>query len=513
MHTSCASPTHHVPETPTIQRPLWRRAFWWMLPALVFVGLLWPKIDAGTLWHHDELLTANRTREILTRGDPGMLTLNFAPDFRKPPLQYWLCAVALRALPGRPELAVRLPSLLSGAACLLALASLARAAYPKDEPAVAWTAVLALAGCGYFILMSRLGLLDTGAALWLTLALTGCQLARTNPRWWWFTGVACVAGAWQKAPYAFAAWGLVLAVRACSPGQPSPRRARAHLAGALFASVLVAALWWVAQIARNGFNPVYAGAWRQVHAMSYAHEPADVGFRPYLYWFWLARDWALPGLCAPVAVVAALWTRGQRETNGLPAAEGSARAAATAASREIGWVCAVHLLALAITPFRVERYLVVVMPLLALLSMRWLRGLPARAPLPPGWQVATVRRWLLAVALATTLPTALFHYFSRTPGWPGLRADAQALGRGLSPGESVAAVTESDPNFLVPGFMAFYGGLRGPWRGVALANIGAVPPPCRGLCRRQQWPAVLRACPGARPLAEREDWIVWERPE
>ena len=131
------------------------------MPALVFVGLLWPKIDAGTLWHHDELLTANRAREMVVRGDPGTLTLNFTPDFRKPPLQ--ILAVRrspLRALPGRPELAVRLPSLLGGAACLLALAWLARAAYPDDDAGhrTRGAPMLALMGCGYFVLMSRLGL-------------------------------------------------------------------------------------------------------------------------------------------------------------------------------------------------------------------------------------------------------------------------------------------------------------------------------------------------------------------
>ena len=75
--------------------------------AALFVGLLLPKISSGTLYHHDEIFTANRAREILVRGDPWTITRNFAPDFRKPPVPYWLCALALRLLPAHPELVVR----------------------------------------------------------------------------------------------------------------------------------------------------------------------------------------------------------------------------------------------------------------------------------------------------------------------------------------------------------------------------------------------------------------------
>src|SRR5262249_8153204 len=48
---------------------------------------------------------------------------------RQPPLYYWAGAAALSALPDRPELALRLPSALFGAAAVLGTWATARAAF------------------------------------------------------------------------------------------------------------------------------------------------------------------------------------------------------------------------------------------------------------------------------------------------------------------------------------------------------------------------------------------------
>ena len=287
------------------------RSSWWRvgLVTVLFVGVLLPRIDSGTLWQHDELLTANRAQEMLMRGNPWSVTFNFAPDFKKPPVHYWLVAIALRALPARPELAVRLPSLLGGAACMLALAALARQAYPSEGPQTGFYAVLALAGCGWFVHHSRTAFLDTGAAFWLLLVIIGCERARKDPRWWWFVGACSVIGAWQKAPFAFGAWIVILVVRwrgrRRNPGEAASMGA--HLAGALAVSAVAATGWSVLQGIQYGFPAVFAATRWQTYALMRAHDAADTGFRPYLYWLWMTRDWALVGLCAPVAVASALW--------------------------------------------------------------------------------------------------------------------------------------------------------------------------------------------------------------
>ena len=372
MTTSFALPPVPVP----LERPAPTVRFRWRLFAFaaLFLVLLLPRINSGTLWQNDELLTANRTREMLLRHDPLTITLNFAVNLKKPPLHYWLSSVTLALLPSTPELAVRLPSLLYGAGCLLALGWLARCCYPGDDPQISLCAVLALAGCGYFIHVSRLALLDAGAACHLTLAIVGCQLARKDPRWWWFVALQGVLGAWQKAPFALAAWGVILIVRRFHAGK-SARPSR-HLVGALAVSLCFTSGWWLLQGVLHGFGNVVAALHWQAQGMN-VH--GDRAYYLFLYWWWLLRDWAFVGLCAPVAVLWALRYRSRDDAGGTLIVN------ADDPTRELAWVCAIYGFALLLVPFRVDRYLVVITPLLALLTLRWLTT-----------QVAS-RRWLIAV--------------------------------------------------------------------------------------------------------------------
>ena len=77
--------------------------------ALVIVcvfGWLALEIPKGTLWGTDELLTAERTREMLLT-DPWVVHFNFHRSFEKPPLQYWLTTLTLPRFANR-TLAVRI---------------------------------------------------------------------------------------------------------------------------------------------------------------------------------------------------------------------------------------------------------------------------------------------------------------------------------------------------------------------------------------------------------------------
>ncbi len=483
------APPPPAPDAAPAVRFRWRIV---VLTALFFCLLL-PKLPSGTLYHHDEIFTANRAREILVRGDPWTITRNFAPDFRKPPLQYWFCAVALRLLPAHPEFAVRLPALLYGAACLLALAWLARRGYGDEGTETGLAAALALAGCGYFIHFSRLGLLDTGAALYLTLAIVGCQLARRDGRWWWFVGLQSVLGAWQKAPLAFAAWAIILLVRWRQGDLPPTRRT--HLAAAFTASLGIASTWWLLQAFRHGSGALAdAGAW-QTHALAVAHDPGDAGFRPWRYWFWLAKDWSLPGLLAPVMVVGVLRRRRRSSSDHSPVTP----------TAEIAWVCAVFAVGLILVPYRSERYLVVFTPLLALLMVRWLRDLASRLP------NTLARRWLLPFVLASTLPVALFHFLVSKPVKADLLAASREFGHALQPDETPVIPADPDPSFEVPGFVAFYANLNRPLRELSPSEIRAFASPLRGLCRLRQWPELTRADPAVRKVSTHGDWILWTR--
>jgi len=61
---------------------------------LCVLGWLAFEIPKGTLTHTDELLTAERSREMLSMG-PWVVHYNFQPSFEKPPLQYWLTTLTL----------------------------------------------------------------------------------------------------------------------------------------------------------------------------------------------------------------------------------------------------------------------------------------------------------------------------------------------------------------------------------------------------------------------------------
>jgi 4-amino-4-deoxy-L-arabinose transferase-like glycosyltransferase len=89
------------------------------LVLIVVVGWLAFEIPRGTLTHTDELLTAERSREMLL-SDPWVVHYNFQRSFEKPPLQYWLTALTLSRLHNR-TLAVRIWPLLYGCLTMSAL--------------------------------------------------------------------------------------------------------------------------------------------------------------------------------------------------------------------------------------------------------------------------------------------------------------------------------------------------------------------------------------------------------
>lgn len=487
-------------EPPAVTPAENRRLDFW-LPAVlagIFVLLLLPKIGAGTLWHHDELLTANRAREMIVRGDVFEVTVNFEPSVKKPPLQYWACAALLRLLPGHPELALRLPTLLAGAGCLLAAAWLARVCSPEGNgraQTALWSVGL-LAGCGYLIHFSRVALLDTAAALFLTLALVGCRLARRDARWWWFVAAVSVLGAWQKAPYGLAAWTVVLLVRRFSGGKPSgtdshPPRWRGHLPAALALAVLGSFAWWIIQWIHLDHAVLLRASREQVGGFLRAHDPSDEGFRPWLYWAWMARDWTLPGILAPLAVVAAVWPA-RRQPPGNSQAE-------------LGWVCLVFGAVIAGLPYRAERYLVVFTPVLAVLVVDLLRRAARRLPTPAA-------AWVLPLAFATTLPGAAFQYGKAAPAQPDLFIIARELGHSVPADDKVFVCTDADSGFDVAGFLLFYADLHHPVATVTWQDVWQAPAGWghrSGVCSQSQWENLQRGLTTLRKVAQNGNWVLW----
>src|SRR6266702_8255237 len=96
-----------------------------------FVTWLAIEIPKGILTNTDELLTAERSREMLLT-TPWVVHFNFEKSFAKPPLQYWLTTVTLQSFENR-TLAVRIWPLVYGVLTAITLAYLARVIAP-DRP-------------------------------------------------------------------------------------------------------------------------------------------------------------------------------------------------------------------------------------------------------------------------------------------------------------------------------------------------------------------------------------------
>lgn len=479
----------------------------------LFFAVLWPRLDAGHLWHHDEILTGERAREMLVSGDPWVVRLNGKPNFHKPPLQYWATAALLRAFPDHRELAVRLPSTLAAALCLLATAALGRVAWP-DDPLAGPAAAFALTGCGFWVHYARMGMLDAGAALGVTGALLGAELARRrgDPRWWWLTGVAATLGAWQKAPYALGAWGVAVLgrVRRGELSRAPGRWPRALRGAALLTGALVLA-WPAWQVARFGMKAVTGGQSESTGNLFNLNKSS--GFQPWLYAWWLVRDWGLMGVLAPVAVVtaAAITTTKPRADETPDPFRGEAGVMVL-----VGWGVTACL------PYRTERYLIFLLPVAALLTVRLLRRDLAGRPRRHGSA-------FLAAALVSTVPVAAFHYRKPAPERTDLRAAARALGAveaaGVAGRTGPAATLVLDrataTGINAPYFVMFYGelGRRArldePWtqgwmvfadrrRGVPGARF-------RGVCRAKAAEAFgLAGGLGPVRVSRHGEWAVWE---
>jgi 4-amino-4-deoxy-L-arabinose transferase-like glycosyltransferase len=171
---------------------------------------------------------------------------------RKPPLYYWLAAICLRALPARPEGALRLPSAFAGTTGVLVTWAATRRAFgaPAGLPAA-----LALATAFEWARAA------TSARVDMTLA---AGLAAAFAAW---TAVAAGAGR-RRALLVLAAAGMALGTLAKGPvalvlpalaiaALAAVRRdtrlpTRLGLPGALAAATVVAGLWYAAALAAEG---------------------------------------------------------------------------------------------------------------------------------------------------------------------------------------------------------------------------------------------------------------------
>jgi 4-amino-4-deoxy-L-arabinose transferase-like glycosyltransferase len=166
------------------------RRSWMFCVAAVLGTVLWFVLLAQRpLFDPDEGRYAEIPREMLNGGDWVIPHLNALVYLEKPPLQYWLTALAFRAL-GQSEFPARLCTGLAGYLALLTVFLVGRDLWGSDA---GLRAALFTAASALFVLLGHQLTLDMLLSFWLLAAL-GCFLAaqarRDGPRRWrgWMLG-------------------------------------------------------------------------------------------------------------------------------------------------------------------------------------------------------------------------------------------------------------------------------------------------------------------------------------
>ena len=265
-----------------------RRARHSLIGVVLLLCMTLPHLDQGDV-RKDTARYAAVSLQMWETGD--FLTPRLHPDtlyFKKPPLAFWMVGGVLKAA-GTSLTAIRLPSVLAAALCVLVLVSVVRA---FGSEATAATAGIVLALTMDFFRRTREFSIDLWLLLFLLLAFRlAIAGARGRAGWLAASGASLGAALLCKPLVAL----LALPVLFACYDLFRPVRSRAWLLAAAAAALIVGGSWHVAAAAVHGdaFFVRYFGNELREHT---AEAVAGEGIRPlyYLgvlgiaYWPWLA---------------------------------------------------------------------------------------------------------------------------------------------------------------------------------------------------------------------------------
>jgi 4-amino-4-deoxy-L-arabinose transferase-like glycosyltransferase len=475
---------------------------------ILAVVLTWLRLEIpkGTLVATDELLTAERTREMLSTG-PWLVHFNFEPSFEKPPLQYWLTTLTLPRF-ANPSLAVRMWPLLYAALAGVVLAWLVLAIKP-DRPWLVPLSIALLLSCPLFATQSTRGLLDTGLAFFTTLTILFSEFARRRPSWWLAVAAACWLGSLQKNPLPFLVWFLILLVRVTSRAE-RPELRSWWVSLSLVLAVVTMSFWPLLQLVRY-----------QMPLWDVFHEevivwlgPAGLGTRPYFEIpLRMIINGGVCGLLALLAPFAILLSR--KETD-------------PPAIREIA-IVGLAMIALAIVSnFRHVRYVIPIIPvlclLIAFLFYRFLeRGQRARV-----LTIAAFGAVLIVGFIQTKIEidhlegkddrndkiNVLIPALTIPKDVTDEKAIAERLGTLQREGSKIVLVKAKKPgaDLLWDSFYLFHGDLRSPVTKYTVDEIRADPPrpPLIGACVARDLPVLQQLYPNLQTQLARAQFVCWE---
>jgi 4-amino-4-deoxy-L-arabinose transferase-like glycosyltransferase len=457
--------------------------------AIIFSVVCWLGLEApkGTLTHTDELLTAERSREILLTGT-GVMHYNFQRSFEKPPLQYWLTAWTLSHFENR-TLAVRIWPLLFGCFTLAATGWLVFLVAP-NKPWLIPLTVAILASSPLFSPEAVRGFLDMGLTFFTIMTIVFAQLARRHPVWWLATAIACWLGSLQKIPLPFLVWVLIIIVRVASPVERSRIRSLWLVTG-LFLAVLAMSAWPLLQIFKYQMRP---GAVFHQQVVVWTG-PTGLGNRPYLaILFGLST---LGGACGLISFFAAFSVLFSKREETPPAV------------KEIAIVSLVIIGLAIVTNFRGVRYIVPIIPCLCfLLGIVFYRFLE-RGP---------VLRRRAVIALVLLLTADFVHsaitITRRRKDVTDEKLIAEKLGTVQRREARTLLIRAEQPGIGLwwYSFYLFYGNLRFPVEPCTVEQIERDPPkpPVVGVCVSEDLLAIRNKYPNLRVELACARFVCWQ---
>ena len=225
-----------------------------LLLALVATCLVLFSFQIGNhdFWDPDEPRYAGVTRNILENDEWIRLTDNGEPYTHKPPLFFWILAVAARVGGGLSETTARIPSGLAGLLCVVAVYRLGQRLFNSR---VGWLSAMTMATSQRFFLESRWVHMDTLLTLFVVLAMESAYTAlQGNRRSWIWMYVWMALGCLAKGPFGMVLPAAGVLVALASTGELS-RLKRSGWFWGVPLSLLPVAVWLYTSSRLSGVDP------------------------------------------------------------------------------------------------------------------------------------------------------------------------------------------------------------------------------------------------------------------
>jgi len=454
-----------------------------------FTGWLALEIPKGILAQTDELLTAERTREMLLT-NPWVVHYNFERSFEKPPLQYWLGTLTLPRFENR-AVAVRIWPLVYASLTAVVLGWLAFLVEPT-RPWLIPVSVAMLVSCPLFSTETSRAMLDIGLTFFTTLTIVFAELARRRPSWWVPVAVVCWLGSLQKFPLPFLVWVLIVLVRLTSRDERGRlRNGRRWLVGSMLLAIATMSIWPLLQLIKYEL-PVGDLFHQEVVVWL---GPEGLGGRPYFAVpLGLILAGGLGGLFLLLAPFVNLFSKREKP---LPAV------------REIALVSLAVMALTIVSNFRGVRYILPILPclclLLALVFYRFLE------------QGSVVRRRTviaLVVLVSAGFVQAKLQIVLRQKDVANEKVVAEKLGALQQPGTKTVLikVIHTGGDLMWDSFYLFHGNFRFPVTKYTVDEIRSDPPkpPVIGACVARDFSVVREVYPTVHVQLTRAQFICWQ---